>query len=91
MLRAAFQPARYDAFELLLHRLNRLKAAGLLPHHEVLEAAFQFDALCEGLVVTELRELAQSGVSDRDAWRRRWSQALHSLIIGFVNADTQTL
>lgn len=90
-VRAAFQPARMDAFELLLNRLARLKAAGLLPNHEVLEAAFQFNALCEGLVVMELRELAQCEVFDGDEWRRRWSQAIHSLVVGFASADTKVL
>ena len=90
-VRAAFQPARNDAFQLLLNRLARLKAAGLLPYHEVLEAAFQFDALCEGLVVIELRELDQCDVSDGDEWRRRWSQAIRSLIVGFAYADTKML
>ncbi len=90
-VRAAFQPARNDAFELLLDRVARLKAAGLLPYHEVLEAAFQFDALCEGLVAIELRDLAQCDVTDGDQWRCRWSQAVRSLVVGFACADNKTL
>jgi AcrR family transcriptional regulator len=86
-VRATYQPAREDAFELLLSRLTRLKAAGLLPDHDVLEAAFQFDALCEGLVVTELRNLAQCAVNDDDEWRNRWTQALRSLVAGFAHAE----
>jgi hypothetical protein len=87
---ASFQPAGSEAFDLLLSRLARLKAAGLLPYHEVLEAALQFHALCEGLVVIELRELARLDTSDTGEWRHCWSQAIHSLVVGFAYADVKT-
>ena len=85
-VRAAWQPAREEAWELFVERFARLKAAGLLPHHDAHEAAVQFDALCEGLVVLELRVLAQCGVTDEHEWRERWTQAVRSLVVGFACA-----
>ena len=83
-VRAAYQPAREYAFDLLLERLARLKAAGRLPHHDVGEAAVQFHALCEGLVVLELRHLAHCAAADDREWRQRWTQAVSSLLSGFA-------
>jgi len=87
--RAAYLPAADEAFELLLARVARLKAAGRLPHHEVHEAAVQFHALCEGLAALELRKLTRCAPEDEE-WRARWTQALRALLVGFRVAEVDS-
>ena len=67
------------AFEVLVQRVARLDEAGLLGEQSVIDAAVQFDALCEGLATVERRGTR----APLDA-ERIWRGGLRSLIAGFA-------
>jgi AcrR family transcriptional regulator len=73
--------ARQRSFTLLLERVARLELVGGLGGRTVLEAAFQFNALCEGLAVVEHRTVALLGDDPEQAWRN----AIATLVAGFAS------
>ena len=75
---AEFRPAQSDAFGGLIARVQRLADADLLGERPTLDAVFEFDALCEGLAVFELR-----GSIAREAM---WRDALGALVSGWARA-----
>ena len=72
--------ARGNSFALLCARVGRLDAAGGLGGRTVNEAAFQFNALCEGLAVVEHRTVRLLGDDPEQAWR----DAIATLVAGFA-------
>jgi AcrR family transcriptional regulator len=74
-----FRPTAEQAFALLVKRFERLHAEGLLGGRSARSAAFQFHALCEGMVALELRWLSSS----TDA-KRIWREAFGALVAGFA-------
>jgi hypothetical protein len=62
----------------LLQRVRRLEAAGLLGEQTAAEAALQYQAMCEGLVAVERR-----GMHKRIDGEQLWRGALRSLVTGF--------
>ncbi|MDX6288177.1 MAG: hypothetical protein QOG53_3662 [Frankiales bacterium] len=74
--------ARAGAFTRLEAKVRRLDDAGLLGDKSVLEAAVEFNAMCEGLGNAELRggtlRILPAGEEDRV-----WRDALNTLVRGF--------
>jgi AcrR family transcriptional regulator len=75
---AKFRPAASDALGGLFARVQRLADAELLGGRTTEEAVFEFDALCEGLAVAELR----GNVAGEELWR----DALGVLVRGWAAA-----
>jgi AcrR family transcriptional regulator len=71
--------AAEHALTRLLSRLNRLQQAGMLRHRTIEEAAWEFNALCEGLAGLELR-----GAIPVNQEERAWRGALTTLVNGLV-------
>jgi AcrR family transcriptional regulator len=74
-----FRAASASALATLQRRFEPLTAAGLLGERSIPEAVLAFDALCEGLVVLELRSAAL-GASGETLWR----DAIRALLLGFA-------
>jgi AcrR family transcriptional regulator len=68
-----------DALDVLQLRLRRLGDAGRLGGRTVEGATQQFNALCEGLAVVELR-----GPHPLGGGEEMWRQALSALVAGFA-------
>jgi AcrR family transcriptional regulator len=71
-----FRPAASDALGGLFARVERVADADLLGGRSIRDAVFEFDALCEGLAVAELR----GHVAGEDIWR----DALGVLVRGWA-------
>lgn len=72
-----FRGAASDALGVLHARFERLDEASGLGGRTPVEAAWQFDALCEGLALVEPRD-------PNDDPERRWREALEALVRGFA-------
>jgi AcrR family transcriptional regulator len=75
---AEFRPAASDALGGLFARVQRLADADLLGGRSARDATFQFDVLCEGLAVAEVR----GNVAGEGGWR----DALNVLVRGWAGA-----
>jgi AcrR family transcriptional regulator len=75
-VRIQFRQAASDALGGLFARVQRLADARLLGGRPTRQAAFEFDALCEGLAVAELR----GNIAGEEAWR----DALGALVRGWA-------
>jgi len=75
---AEFRPAASDALGGLFARVQRLADADLLGGRATEDAVFEFDALCEGLAVAELR----GSIAGEELWR----DALGVLVRGWAGA-----
>lgn len=73
-----FQPTAKAALGVLQRRVARLHQTGELGGRSVIEATFEFHALCEGLAAVELR-----GTYPGADPERLWRDALRALVIGF--------
>jgi len=76
----ATHAAATDGLKLLRRRVQRLSDEGLLGGRDVAIATAQFNALCQGMAATELRNPAFLGRSPRSAWR----SAFEALVNGFA-------
>jgi AcrR family transcriptional regulator len=68
-----------EGLELLRDRVARLAAADLLGRRDVDTATAQFNAMCQGLAATELRNASTLGPQPAKAWRA----AFETLLGGF--------
>src|SRR5215207_2217927 len=67
----------------LVERIRRLEAAGALGARPAEDAPVQFDALCEGLAIMDLRGGTPYPAQDTKVI---WEDALHALIAGWSTA-----
>ena len=72
--------AAWAGLLLLQQRVQRLADDGLLGGRDVALATAQFNALCQGMAATELRNPLFLGRSPRKAWR----SAVEALVNGFA-------
>lgn len=75
------------ALDGLIERIRRLEATGALQGRSIEQATLQFDALCEGLAIMDLR--SRMPYSDQDS-RTIWQDAIHALITGWATEHPPT-
>jgi AcrR family transcriptional regulator len=81
-----FGTASGRALGQLVDRIRRLEQAGGLGARSVEDATVQFDALCEGLAIIDLR--GGTPYPARDS-QTIWNDALHALIAGWSHRQEQ--
>jgi AcrR family transcriptional regulator len=72
--------AAREGMTLLRHRVQRLADGGLLGGRDVTIATAQFNALCQGMAATELRNAAFLGRYPKKSWQ----SAFEALVNGFA-------
>jgi AcrR family transcriptional regulator len=75
--------AAQEGLTLLRARLQRLADAGLVGGRDVVVATAQFNALCQGMAATELRNPAFLGPDPAAAWE----SAFAALLSGFAHSE----